>query len=32
MQSVAERCGFSDARQLRRLWRTHFANSPSAER
>ncbi len=32
VQSVAERCGFSDARQLRRLWRTHFANSPSAER
>ena len=32
VQSVAERCGFADARQLRRLWRTHFANSPSAER
>jgi len=30
--SVAERCGFADARQLRRLWRTHFANSPSRER
>ncbi len=32
VQSVAERCGFADARQLRRLWRNHFANSPSAER
>jgi transcriptional regulator GlxA family with amidase domain len=32
VQSVAERSGFADARQLRRLWRSHFANSPSAER
>jgi transcriptional regulator GlxA family with amidase domain len=32
VQLVAERCGFADARQLRRLWRTHFSNSPSAER
>ena len=32
VQSIAERCGFADARQLRRLWRTHFANSPSQER
>lgn len=32
VQSVAERCGFADARQLRRLWRTHFAISPSQER
>lgn len=32
VQSVAERSGFADARQLRRLWRSHFANSPSQER
>jgi transcriptional regulator GlxA family with amidase domain len=32
IQSVAERCGFADARQLRRLWRSHFANSPSQAR
>ena len=32
VESVAERCGFADARQLRRLWHTHFANSPSQER
>ncbi len=32
VETVAERCGFADARQLRRLWRTHFANSPSEER
>jgi transcriptional regulator GlxA family with amidase domain len=32
VQSVAEQCGFADARQLRRLWQTHFANSPSQER
>jgi transcriptional regulator GlxA family with amidase domain len=32
VQSVAERCGFADARQLRRLWHAHFANSPSQER
>jgi transcriptional regulator GlxA family with amidase domain len=32
VEAVAERCGFADARQLRRLWRTHFANSPSQDR
>ncbi|HEX8806230.1 MAG TPA: helix-turn-helix domain-containing protein [Candidatus Aquilonibacter sp.] len=32
VESVAERCGFADARQLRRLWHTHFANSPSSHR
>ncbi|HUA08134.1 MAG TPA: helix-turn-helix domain-containing protein [Candidatus Acidoferrales bacterium] len=32
VQSIAERCGFADARALRRLWRLHFANSPSQER
>jgi len=32
VQSIAERSGFADARQLRRLWRTHFTTSPSQER
>ncbi len=32
VETVAERCGFADARQLRRLWRAHFTNSPSQNR
>lgn len=32
VEAVAERCGFADARQLRRLWRTHFTTSPSQAR
>lgn len=32
MEAVAERCGFADARQLRRLWRERFTTSPSAAR
>lgn len=32
MEAVAERCGFKDARQLRRLWRQHSGRSPSASR
>lgn len=32
VESIAERCGFADARQLRRLWRIRFAHSPSQER
>lgn len=30
--AVASRCGFDDARQLRRLWRRHFQISPAAWR
>ena len=32
VEAVAERCGFADARQLRRLWRSHFAESPHSYR
>lgn len=30
VDAVASRCGFSDARQLRRLWRQAFGTSPKA--
>lgn len=29
MEQVAEQCGFSDARQFRRLWKAHYGSSPS---
>lgn len=32
VHQVAERCGFKDARQLRRLWQTNFDLSPSVWR
>jgi transcriptional regulator GlxA family with amidase domain len=32
IEAVAERCGFADARQLRRLWRERFTTSPSQAR
>ncbi|HYZ16780.1 MAG TPA: helix-turn-helix domain-containing protein [Candidatus Acidoferrum sp.] len=32
VDAVAERCGFADGRQLRRLWKTTFGTSPSASR
>ncbi len=32
IEAVAERCGFSDARQLRRLWQSRFMSSPSQAR
>lgn len=32
VEAVAARCGFADARQLRRLWRQRFGSSPTAER
>jgi transcriptional regulator GlxA family with amidase domain len=32
VQQIAERCGFKDARQLRRLWHSRFQMSPSAWR
>ena len=28
VQSVAERCGFADARQLRRLWQSRYGTTP----
>lgn len=31
VEHVAARCGFSDARQLRRLWRQNFQRSPRLE-
>ena len=30
VETVASRCGFNDARQLRRLWKQNFGVSPSA--
>lgn len=32
VEAVAHRCGFDDARQLRRLWRRHFDTTPSGWR
>lgn len=32
VEAVAARCGFEDARQLRRLWRRHFDSSPTTWR
>lgn len=32
IEHIAERTGFSDARQLRRLWRAEYGKSPRAER
>jgi transcriptional regulator GlxA family with amidase domain len=32
LESIAERCGFDDARQLRRLWSARYGKSPSAAR
>lgn len=32
VEAVAARCGFTDARQLRRLWRRHHHESPTAWR
>lgn len=32
MEDIAAKCGFSDARQLRRLWAKHFGSSPSVFR
>jgi transcriptional regulator GlxA family with amidase domain len=32
IDTIAEQCGFSDARQLRRLWNKHFGSSPSTFR
>lgn len=32
IEYIAERTGFADARQLRRLWRAEFGQSPRAER
>lgn len=32
VEAVAGRCGFDDARQLRRLWRRHFQTSPAVWR
>jgi transcriptional regulator GlxA family with amidase domain len=32
IEEVAGRCGFDDARQLRRLWRRFFAAAPSEAR
>jgi transcriptional regulator GlxA family with amidase domain len=29
MEDIAAKCGFADARQLRRLWSKHFGSSPS---
>ncbi|MBV8491773.1 MAG: helix-turn-helix domain-containing protein [Candidatus Eremiobacteraeota bacterium] len=32
VDGIAEHCGFSDGRQLRRLWKQHFGMPPSAYR
>jgi transcriptional regulator GlxA family with amidase domain len=32
IDAVAERCGFADGRQLRRLWRTAYGSTPSETR
>jgi transcriptional regulator GlxA family with amidase domain len=32
LEVVAERCGFQDARQLRRIWRAAYGKPPSASR
>ena len=32
VEAVAERCGFADARQLRRLWKDAYGTSPGAYR
>jgi transcriptional regulator GlxA family with amidase domain len=32
LELVAERCGFADARQLRRLWKTAYGHPPRARR
>ena len=32
VDAIAERCGFMDARQLRRLWHRHYGHSPRGER
>jgi transcriptional regulator GlxA family with amidase domain len=32
VDAVAERCGFADGRQLRRLWKTTFGTTPGASR
>ena len=32
IDTIAERCGFADARQLRRLWKDAYGTSPGADR
>lgn len=32
VESVASRCGFASARQLRRLWKEVYGASPASER
>jgi transcriptional regulator GlxA family with amidase domain len=32
VEAVASRCGFKDARQLRRLWRSTFGTNPTSWR
>jgi transcriptional regulator GlxA family with amidase domain len=32
VEAVASRCGFKDARQLRRLWRGTFGSNPTSWR
>jgi len=32
VEEIADKSGFQDARHFRRLWKTHFGNSPSASR
>lgn len=32
IEAVAQRCGFATARQLRRVWTSHFGGTPSAVR
>jgi transcriptional regulator GlxA family with amidase domain len=32
VDAVAERCGFADGRQLRRLWKTAYGTTPAASR
>jgi transcriptional regulator GlxA family with amidase domain len=32
MEAIAERCGLGSARQLRRIWRAAFGDSPAASR
>src|SRR5207244_12924732 len=32
LEAVAERCGFAGARQLRRVWKAAFGNSPASTR
>ncbi|GEM44587.1 GlxA family transcriptional regulator [Deinococcus cellulosilyticus] len=32
LESIAQRCGFEDARHFRRIWKEHFGTSPSLSR